>query len=238
MSEAGGTAPIVELNDVVREYRGAGGRRALDGVSLRIERGEHVSLMGVSGSGKSTLLNIMGLLDAPTSGSYALDGIDVADLGEGQRAWLRGARIGYIFQSFHLYDARSLQDNVEQGLAYLGLDRRTRRQLAAEALERVGLSPLARQKARLLSGGERQRVAIARAVASRPDLLLADEPTGNLDSVNTANLLGLLDELNASGSTLVVVTHDPAVGRRARRQLWIEDGHLTERTPVGQGAGR
>jgi putative ABC transport system ATP-binding protein len=228
--------PIVELRDVVREYRGAGGRRALDGVSLGIERGEHVSLMGVSGSGKSTLLNIMGLLDAPTSGSYALDGIDVTDLSEGQRAWMRGARIGYIFQSFHLYDARSIQDNVEQGLAYLGLHRRTRRQMAGEALERVGLSRLAGQKARLLSGGERQRVAIARAVASRPDLLLADEPTGNLDSVNTANLLGLLDELHASGSTLVVVTHDPAVGGRARRQLWIEDGHLTERTPADQGA--
>jgi putative ABC transport system ATP-binding protein len=129
-----------------------------------------------------------------------------------------------------------LQDNVEQGLAYLSLDRRTRKRMAGEALERVGLSRMASKKARLLSGGERQRVAIARATASRPDLLLADEPTGNLDSVNTANLLGLLDELNAAGSTLVVVTHDPAVGQRARRELWIEDGRLTERATTETAA--
>jgi ABC-type lipoprotein export system ATPase subunit len=192
--------------------------------------------MGTSGSGKSTLLNILGLIDIATSGSHTFDGFDVTGLPESRKAWLRGARIGYIFQAFYLYESRSVQQNVERGLDYLDLDHRGRRQRAGEALERVGISALSEQPARLLSGGERQRVAIARAIASRPALVLADEPTGNLDRTNTESILELLTELNSEGSTLIVVTHDPEVGGRAGRQLMVRDGRLLETTSTSHHA--
>ncbi len=194
--------------------------------------GEYVTVVGPSGSGKSTFLNVAGLLDRPSSGIYRLDGIDTASLNERDRTALRGRRIGFVFQSFHLLPRLSAVENVMLSLLYTGIPRRRRRSLAGEMLERVALAHRADSLAGLLSGGERQRVAIARALVNRPSLLLCDEPTGNLDSRTAQTVLELLDTLHRDGFTLVVVTHDPGVAARGQRAVVIRDGHLHEANPA------
>ncbi|GIW73086.1 MAG: putative ABC transporter ATP-binding protein [Planctomycetota bacterium] len=221
---------MIELEEVWRTYR-LGGEpiHALAGISERIEAGEHVAIMGPSGSGKSTLLHVLGCLDRPTAGSYRLDGQDVTQLEDDALAELRGHRIGFVFQAYHLVARLSAEANVELPMVFLGVPRGERRRRAAAALEAVGLLDRRRHRPAELSGGQRQRVAIARATVMRPRLLLADEPTGNLDSAAGAQVLDLLDQLHAEGITLVVVTHDPEVARRAGRVLVLRDGRVAAR---------
>jgi putative ABC transport system ATP-binding protein len=204
---------------------------ALVDVRLRIARGDYVSIVGPSGSGKSTLLNILGLLDLPDTGTYELEGVETTRLDDTARTALRGARIGFVFQSFNLLAHRDVMDNVMLGELYTSAERSGRRNRAAVALDRVAMGHRRDFRPGHLSGGERQRVAIARALIGNPALLLCDEPTGNLDSANTAAVLDLFDELRAAGTTLIVITHDEMVSRRAARQVGITDGHLTEVAP-------
>lgn len=224
------TTPVVELVDLSRTFppQIAGGEPvlAIRHASLRIDRGEYVSIIGQSGSGKSTLLHLLGLLDRPTSGHYLLDGQDVSSWGDRKRSGLRGGRIGFVFQSFHLLARRSVLDNVMMSMLYQGVPRPERRERAAEALDRVGMSHRRDFLPPLLSGGERQRVAVARALAGRPTLLLADEPTGNLDHANAMAVMDLFDELHAQGLTLAVITHDEQVSARAQRRIHIVDGEV------------
>jgi len=201
---------------------------ALRGVDLDLADGDYVSIMGPSGSGKSTLLNILGCLDRPTEGSYRLDGREVARLDEDELALVRRHRIGFVFQSFHLVPRLTAAGNVELPMVFAGVEPADRRKRAQEALEAVGLSDRADHTPDQLSGGERQRVAIARAVVMRPGILLADEPTGNLDSVSGSEVVALLERMNASGLTLVVVTHDAAIGSRASRTIRLADGSIVE----------
>jgi ABC-type lipoprotein export system ATPase subunit len=217
---------VIELRDVERVYRRPGGDtvRALDGVSLRIERGELLAVVGSSGSGKTTLMNVLGLLDRPDRGRYLLDGQDVAGLRVDEQARLRNARIGFVFQAFHLLPRTSALENVELPLLYS--DRADTDGRGRRALEAVGLGDRVHHKPSELSGGQQQRVAIARALVNEPDLLLADEPTGNLDSRSGEELLAILTRLNAEGSTIVLVTHDLAIARNARRIVYIVDGRL------------
>ncbi len=221
-------APVVLLDDLSRVFPTDPPVEALRSVHLRVDPGEYVAIIGPSGSGKSTLLNVLGLLDRPTSGTYLLDGIDTAGLGDRSRAAERGRRIGFVFQSFHLLSYRSVEENVMLSELYLGTSRKDRRRRAIEALERVGLGHRLGFAPIRLSGGERQRVAIARALLGEPSLLLCDEPTGNLDSVNTAAVLDLFDDLRAQGLTILVITHDGDVARRAQRRVRMVDGQLTE----------
>lgn len=225
---ADAAAPVIELRGVTRVFPGAPPVHALSETFLSVERGEYVSIIGPSGSGKSTLLHLLGLLDRPSDGDYYLDGLPTAALSETDRAALRGGRIGFVFQAFHLLPHRTVLDNVLLATLYSGVPRAERRERALAALDRVGLSHRLGFVPTVLSGGERQRVAVARAVVASPHVLLADEPTGNLDTVNTAGVLDLFDELHAEGLTLVVITHDDEVSRRANRQVRIIDGHLTE----------
>jgi putative ABC transport system ATP-binding protein len=197
---------------------------------VRILPGEYVTVVGPSGSGKSTFLNIAGLLDAPTTGRYLLDGLDTADLSDRERTHLRGHRIGFVFQSFHLMQHRSVLENVELGMLYQRVARAERLERARQCLDRVGLAHRISALPSRLSGGERQRVAIARALSARPALLLCDEPTGNLDTATAATILGLLDELHEQGFTIVVITHDPEVAARGSRSVTIRDGILGEQT--------
>ncbi|MDX6744440.1 ABC transporter ATP-binding protein [Actinocorallia sp. A-T 12471] len=220
--------PVIEFDGVGLTYPGPPPVPALHPARLRVSRGEFVTVVGPSGSGKSTFLNVTGLLDRPTEGVYRLDGIDTAALGEADRTALRGRRIGFVFQSFHLLPQRTAVENVMLAQVYTGVPRRRRRALAVEALERVGLARRMEAAASRMSGGERQRVAIARALVGEPSLLLCDEPTGNLDSGTAERVLGLLEDLHASGMTLVVVTHDPGVAARGARSVVIRDGRLTE----------
>jgi putative ABC transport system ATP-binding protein len=199
---------------------------ALRGVSFDVHRHEMVGITGPSGSGKSTVLQIIGLLDTATAGDYQLDGVDVAALGEVERAGIRARRFGFVFQAFHLLGRRSALDNVALGALYTYARRAERERRAAEALADVGLAHRLHALPSTMSGGERQRVAIARAVVNRPDLLLCDEPTGNLDSANAAAVLDLLDELRSGGLTVVLITHDEQVAARASRRLTIVDGAL------------
>jgi ABC-type lipoprotein export system ATPase subunit len=201
---------------------------ALRGVDLTIRRGDFIAIVGPSGSGKSTLLNVLGCLDRQSAGTYLIDGIDTATLGDGQLAGLRGRRIGFIFQTFNLLPHRSALDNVMMAEVYLGVPRSGRRHRALAALRRVGLADRSEFTPTKLSGGQQQRVAIARALMGSPSLLLCDEPTGNLDSANTVSVLRLFEELGADGLTLVVVTHDDEVAARAHREVRIVDGRLTE----------
>ena len=202
---------------------------ALDDVSEQVRRGEHVAIMGPSGSGKSTLLNVVGCLDRPSSGSYQLDGREVAELDDSALTEARRRLIGFVFQSFHLVPRLSAAENVELPMIFAAVPRAERRERVAASLASVGLGARAEHRPDQLSGGERQRVAIARAIVNRPKILLADEPTGNLDSKSGSSILELLDGLNEQGLTLVVVTHDPNVARRADRVILMVDGKVARR---------
>ena len=221
---------MLELDKVGKQYGSEPAVHALVDVDLSLERGEWLSITGPSGAGKSTLLNIIGCLDRPTSGSYFFDGIDAAKLTDNQRAGLRSQRIGFVFQSFHLLPYRTVLENVMLAEVYRKQSSRGRRARALAAIERVGLSHRADFLPTKLSGGEKQRVAIARALVGSPSLLLCDEPTGNLDSKTSANLLDLFEKLNQEGLTLVIVTHDENVANRASRRVHIIDGRLTDLT--------
>ncbi|MFE7528589.1 ABC transporter ATP-binding protein [Kitasatospora sp. NPDC057542] len=219
---------VVELNQVTKEY--PGGVAALRGVDLRIERKELLAIVGPSGSGKSTLLHIVGTLDRPTAGTVAIAGHDIAALSDRRLSALRARHIGFVFQSFHLVAGVSARDNVAEGLLYSGLTRAERRKRAATALERVGLGDRMHHRPHELSGGQRQRVAIARAVVGEPDLLLADEPTGALDSASGEAVMQLLHDLNADGATIAVITHDSGIADALPRQVRIRDGRVVEDT--------
>ncbi|MEV0387397.1 ABC transporter ATP-binding protein [Nonomuraea sp. NPDC050643] len=220
--------PVIELIAVSREFPADPPVRALAEVDLRVDPGDYVAIIGPSGSGKSTLLNILGLLDRPTSGSYRLDGVETTTLRDGARTRLRGTRIGFVFQSFHLLPHRTVVENVMLAEVYGRHPRAGRRARAEEALGQVGMSHRIGFVPDRLSGGERQRVAIARALMARPALLLCDEPTGNLDSRNTEAILDLFDGLRADGLTVLVITHEDEVSARAKRRVRIGDGVLTE----------
>ena len=219
---------VVEMHGVTRSFPGDPPVVAVRDVDLRIGAGEHVSIVGPSGSGKSTLLHLIGLLDAPTSGTYRLAGIDTGSTSERERARIRCVTIGFVFQAFHLLPYRNVLDNVLVGVAYSDVPRRGRRADALGVLDRVGLSHRRDALPTTLSGGERQRVAIARALLGAPSLLLADEPTGNLDSASASVVLDLFDELHADGITVAVITHDRSVSDRAQRVVRIIDGQLEE----------
>jgi len=220
--------PVLSLRGVTREFPGTPPVHALGATNLDVRAGEYLAVAGPSGSGKSTLLNQLGLLDRPTAGEYWLRGVPTATAPEQVRTTLRAQRIGFVFQAFHLMPHRSVLDNVLLATLYSGTPRGERRDRALRALDRVGLSHRVEFMPPNLSGGERQRVAIARAVVTIPDVLLADEPTGNLDSTSSSGVMDLFDELHHDGLTLVVITHDPTVAARAGRRVHITDGYLRE----------
>ncbi|GAA3625070.1 ABC transporter ATP-binding protein [Nonomuraea rosea] len=222
------THPVLELDGVVREYPGSPPVRALDGVNLAVLHGEWAAIVGPSGSGKSTLLNLMGGLDQPTSGAVRIDGQDVGRLDDEQLSGLRGRALGFVFQSFHLLRNLTTLDNVATGLLYRGVQEAERRERAAAVLARVGLGHRLGHRPAQLSGGESQRVAIARALVREPALVLADEPTGNLDSHTCAEIMQLFTELHAEGATLVLITHDEDIARAAPRRVHLRDGRIIE----------
>jgi ABC-type lipoprotein export system ATPase subunit len=226
------TSPVVELRGVSRTFDRDQPVHALRGVDLSIWPGEWLAIVGPSGSGKSTLLNVLGLLDRQTEGTYRFDGVDVNELDDLARAGLRGRRIGFIFQAFHLLPHRTVLENVMLAELYVGTPRKGRRERALAALERVGLGDRASFLPTKLSGGQRQRAAIARSLMADPSLLLCDEPTGNLDSKSAANVLDILGDLSREGLTLIVITHDEHVAARAQRRVRIVDGELIEIEPV------
>jgi ABC-type lipoprotein export system ATPase subunit len=223
-------APVVELRQISRTYGSDPPVHALRGVDLTVERGDAIAIVGPSGSGKSTLLNIVGCLDRPSSGTYLIDGTDTATLDEGELSALRGRLIGFVFQTFNLLAHRTVLENVMLAEVYLGRPREGRRERAMAALQRVGIEQRADFQPTKLSGGQQQRVAIARALMGSPSLLLCDEPTGNLDTVNSASVMALFEELVADGMTMLLITHEESVARRMPRRTSITDGRLTEHT--------
>ncbi len=224
--------PVIELKAIEKHYRmGQQLIRAVDGIDLTIERNEYVVFIGSSGSGKSTVMNIVGCLDTPTAGEYVLNGQSVSGLDENQLAEIRNREIGFIFQSFNLLPRVSALKNVMQPLIYRGMNLRDRRSEAERVLGRVGLGDRGDHLPNQLSGGQRQRVAIARALVTRPSILLADEPTGNLDSQTTIEILALFDELHAEGQTIVLVTHEPEVAEHSERIIRLKDGRVVEDRP-------
>ena len=218
---------MIKLQDLGRDFKvGNSTLHALSNINLDIDAGDYISIMGPSGSGKSTLLNILGLLDTPTSGSYLLDGENTSLMDDNELATMRQSQIGFIFQTFHLVPRMTAAENVELPMLLAGMAVPLRREKVTTALKRVGLGERLDHRPSQLSGGERQRVAIARAIVMQPKLLLADEPTGNLDSNSGNEIVEIMEELNAQGLTLIVVTHDPDVGDRARRELFLVDGRV------------
>jgi len=227
-------SPLLEIDGVSRRYQmGSETIFALRDVSFRVEKGEWVGIVGSSGSGKSTMLNILGCLDTPSDGTYRLRGRDVRGLGDNQLSDLRNREIGFIFQTFQLLPRTTALENVELPLVYRGVGARERRERAERALQRVGLAKRMKHKPNELSGGQRQRVAIARALVTEPSILLADEPTGNLDSATGREILGLFADLHAAGNTLILVTHEPAIAAQCPRAIRMSDGKI-----VADGPGR
>ena len=226
-------AKLIELRNVYKIY-GEGLEsevRALDGVSLDIEKGEFVAVVGQSGSGKSTMMNVLGCLDIPTRGTYHLDGVDVLELSDKQLSRIRNKQIGFIFQQYNLIQNLTVLENVELPLIYQGIDPIDRRELARQALARVGLADRAQHKPTQMSGGQQQRVAIARAISTRPPIIMADESTGALDSRTGHEVLGFLQQLNKEGSTVILITHDNGIAATARRIVRIADGKIIEDHP-------
>ncbi len=225
---------IIRLRDLAREYR-MGSERilALRGVTLEIHRNEYVAVMGPSGSGKSTMMNVLGCLDTPSAGEYWLNGEEVSRLGDDELARVRNREIGFVFQTFNLLPRATALHNVELPLVYAGVRARERRERAVAALERVGLGDRMDHRPNELSGGQRQRVAIARALVNRPSILLADEPTGNLDSVTSDEIMGVFASLHAAGQTVIMVTHEPDIAARAERRIVLRDGRVESDEPAG-----
>ena len=226
-------AKLIELRDVYKIYsEGLESEvRALDGVSLDIEKGEFVAVVGQSGSGKSTMMNVLGCLDIPTRGTYRLDGVDVRELSDKELSRIRNKQIGFIFQQYNLIQNLTVLENVELPLIYQGIDPFDRRELAIQALTRVGLADRAQHKPTQMSGGQQQRVAIARAISTHPPIIMADEPTGALDSRTGHEVLGFLQQLNKEGSTVILITHDNGIAATARRIVRIADGKIIEDHP-------
>ncbi len=219
---------VLEAVDVVKEYPGTPPLRAIDGLSMSVDAGEFVGIVGPSGSGKSTLLHLLGALDKPSSGTVRVDGVDIGRLADRDLSSVRGRRIGFVFQSFNLIDGLSATENVALGLTYQAVTKRDRARRAVEALERVGLADRARHRPGQLSGGERQRVAIARAIVTEPAMVLADEPTGNLDTRNGEAIMEAFDTLHAEGVTIVVITHDVGIAATLPRQVRLRDGRVVD----------
>jgi putative ABC transport system ATP-binding protein len=219
---------VIEINDIVKNYQvGSVIVRALRSLTVNIERNEYVAIMGPSGSGKSTLMNLIGCLDTPTSGSYRLNGTDVSKMEDNFLAEIRNKEIGFIFQTFNLLPRYSALENVTLPLIYAGIPRAEREQMAIETIEQVGLSDRMTHKPNELSGGQRQRVAIARALVNKPSIILADEPTGNLDSKTSIDIMGLLDEIHRKGNTVIVVTHEEEIAKHAARIIRLIDGTIS-----------
>jgi putative ABC transport system ATP-binding protein len=219
--------PLIRLQGIEKTYRvGTQEVRAVRGIDLDVARGEYLSIMGSSGSGKSTLMNLLGCLDTPTAGSYELEGRDVSQLGEDELAAVRNRKVGFVFQTFNLLPRSTALQNVELPLVYAGLSAAQRRERAAHALDQVGLSDRVTHKPNELSGGQRQRVAIARALVGEPALILADEPTGNLDSRTSEEIMALLGDLDRGGRTLILVTHEPDIAAYTRRIIRLHDGRI------------
>lgn len=219
--------PLIKVEDIHKIYNpGENEVQALDGVSLEIQRGEFVAIVGHSGSGKSTLMNMLGCLDTPTSGHYFLEGKDVSSLSDDQLSEIRNKKIGFIFQGFNLIPNLDAVGNVELPLIYRGLGKQRRRRIAVQALTKVGLGRRLKHRPSELSGGQQQRVAVARAIAAQPPIILADEPTGNLDSRSTVEIMNILKELHKNGRTVIVITHDDDIAAQARRVIRIMDGQV------------
>lgn len=221
------TDNLIDIREIYKIYnRGENEVHALDGIDLQIAPGEFVAIVGQSGSGKSTLMNMIGCLDTPTSGTYYLSGQAVSELSENQLARIRNREIGFVFQGFNLIAGLDAQENVELPLTYRGISKQERRRLSAEALERVGLGDRMHHRPSQMSGGQQQRVAIARAIAAKPPIILADEPTGNLDSKSGTAIMNILNELYREGKTIVLITHDGSVAQTAKRMVRIQDGKI------------